>query len=34
MTLKTTPAVAHGIASEPWTIERLLNEAAIYASAA
>jgi IS1 family transposase len=28
MTLKTTPAVAHGIASEPWTIERLLNEAA------
>jgi transposase-like protein/IS1 family transposase len=27
-TLKTTPAVAHGIAAEPWTIERLLTEAA------
>jgi hypothetical protein len=25
-TLKTTPAVAHGIAAEPWTLERLLDE--------
>lgn len=33
-TLKTTPAVAHGIASEPWTIEKLLREAASYANAA
>lgn len=31
LTLKTTPAVAHGLASEPWTIERLLNEAALAA---
>jgi IS1 family transposase/transposase-like protein len=28
MTLKTTPAVAAGIATEPWTVERLLNELA------
>ena len=28
MTLKTTPAVAAGIASEPWSLERLLTEAA------
>jgi IS1 family transposase len=27
-TLKTTPAVAAGLASEPWSIERLLTEAA------
>ena len=27
MTLKTTPAVAAGIASEPWSLERLLTEA-------
>lgn len=26
--LKTTPAVAHGIADEPWTLEKLLVEAA------
>jgi hypothetical protein len=26
MTLKTTPAVAAGLASEAWTIERLLRE--------
>jgi transposase-like protein/IS1 family transposase len=26
MTLKTTPAVAAGLAQEPWTIERLLRE--------
>jgi hypothetical protein len=26
MTLRTTPAVACGIAREAWTIERLLNE--------
>jgi hypothetical protein len=26
-TLKTTPAVASGIAQEPWTLERLLTEA-------
>ncbi len=30
-TLKTTPAVAAGIASEPWTLERLLTESAKYA---
>ncbi len=28
MTLKTTPAVAAGIASEAWTVERLLSESA------
>lgn len=28
MTLKTTPAVAAGLTNEPWTLERLLNEAA------
>ncbi len=28
VTLKTTPAVAAGLASEPWTLERLLREAA------
>ena len=28
MTLKTTPAVAHGIAAEPWSLEKLLTEAA------
>jgi IS1 family transposase len=28
-TLKTTPAVAHGIAAEPWTLERLLDEMAV-----
>ena len=28
MTLKTTPAVAAGLAKEPWTLERLLREAA------
>lgn len=28
MTLKTTPAVAAGLTSEPWTLERLLTEAA------
>ena len=28
MTLKTTPAVAAGLASEPWTINRLLTESA------
>ncbi|HEV7281562.1 MAG TPA: hypothetical protein VGN57_15275 [Pirellulaceae bacterium] len=33
-TLKTTPAVAHGLASEPWTIETLLREAATCANAA
>jgi uncharacterized membrane protein YkvA (DUF1232 family) len=27
-TLKTTPAVAAGLASETWSIERLLNESA------
>jgi hypothetical protein len=27
-TLKTTPAVAAGIASEKWTLERLLTESA------
>jgi hypothetical protein len=27
-TLKTTPAVAAGIAREPWTLERLLTESA------
>jgi len=27
-TLKTTPAVAAGLATEPWTLERLLSEAA------
>ena len=28
MTIKTTPAVAAGLATEPWTLERLLTEAA------
>ena len=28
MTLKTTPAVAAGLAKEPWTLERLLKESA------
>jgi hypothetical protein len=28
MTLKTTPAVAAGLATEPWTMERLLRESA------
>jgi hypothetical protein len=28
MTLRTTPAVAAGIASEAWTVERLLAESA------
>jgi hypothetical protein len=28
MTLKTTPAVAAGLASEPWTVERLLHASA------
>jgi hypothetical protein len=28
MTLETTPAVAAGFASEPWSIERLLKETA------
>jgi hypothetical protein len=28
MTLKTTPAVAAGLASEAWPIERLLRESA------
>ena len=28
MTLKTTPAVATRIASETWTVERLLSESA------
>jgi IS1 family transposase len=28
LTLKTTPAVAAGIAAEPWSLERLLTEAA------
>jgi len=28
MTIKTTSAVAAGLASEPWTLERLLTEAA------
>jgi len=28
MTLKTTPAVAAGIADEPWTVERMLTELA------
>jgi len=28
MTLKTTPAVKAGIASEQWTLERLLTAAA------
>ena len=27
-TLNTTPAVAAGVASEPWTLERLLGESA------
>ena len=27
-TLKTTPAVASGVALEPWTLERLLSESA------
>jgi hypothetical protein len=27
-TVGTTPAVAAGVASEPWTIERLLSESA------
>ena len=27
-TLKTTPAVAAGLASEPWALERLLTESA------
>jgi len=26
-TIKTTPAVAAGLASEPWTLEKLLTEA-------
>jgi hypothetical protein len=28
MTIKTTPAVAAGLASEQWTIQRLLTESA------
>jgi transposase InsO family protein len=28
MALGTTPAVAAGLASEAWTVERLLNESA------
>lgn len=28
MTLKTTPAVAAGLADEPWSLERLLTESA------
>jgi len=28
MTLKTTPAVAAGMASEPWSMERLLRQSA------
>jgi len=28
MTLNTTPAVAAGIASEPWSMERLLHASA------
>jgi uncharacterized membrane protein YkvA (DUF1232 family) len=28
MTLKTTPAVAAGMATEPWTVERLLRTSA------
>jgi hypothetical protein len=28
MTLKTTPAVAAGLAGGPWTMERLLRESA------
>jgi len=31
-TLKTTPAVAAGLASEPWTLERLLTESAAMAA--
>lgn len=31
-TLKTTPAVAAGLASEPWTLERLLTESAATAA--
>jgi hypothetical protein len=27
-TVGTTPAVAAGVASEPWTMERMLNEVA------
>ncbi len=27
-TLNTTPAVAPGLATEPWTLERLLSEVA------
>ena len=33
-TIKTTPAVAAGLASEPWTLEKLLIEAAKTAMAA
>lgn len=29
MTLKTTPAVAHGIANEAWSLERLFDEMAV-----
>jgi hypothetical protein len=28
MTIKTTPAVAAGLADAPWTMERLLRESA------
>jgi hypothetical protein len=28
MTIKTTPAVAAGLATEPWTIQQLLEESA------
>jgi transposase InsO family protein len=28
MTLKTTPAVAAGMATEPWTVERLMRTSA------
>jgi hypothetical protein len=28
MTLRTTPAIAAGLAGEPWTVERLFSESA------